>query len=282
MTERAEVVERHARIGAQPIPLTDLAEELRFADAVDPQIPLEIRIQFDDLARIPGLLDHEADHERFQLRRRSRHPGGLRRLDSRRNGPGPVPHPVGLAAAGRQQRAQFVERARGDDRVAVPRQRLEQMLERFEHLPPGGAGTAQRQDRRMLGEEGDDDLLQTTDRLHEGCVPGDRQTQPRRRGPRGRLDGHLPIAMGTLTVRGPVARPVARPVAIAAGVAGGRERRGVGDIGRVPVVASVGSVPGGAVAAIAALTAAMPDATAVNARRRIGTARTVGRRRGGR
>ena len=67
MAEGAEVVERDTRIGREPVTLPDLTEQLRLADAVDAQIPLEIGIEFDDLLRIPRLLDDEIDKEAFQL-----------------------------------------------------------------------------------------------------------------------------------------------------------------------------------------------------------------------
>ena len=90
--ERRERVERHVVVRRQPVLQADLAHELRLADAVDPQIRLQVRIELHDLTRIPRLLHHEVDQERLQLharrttahvpRRRDR--GHLHRPTSRR------------------------------------------------------------------------------------------------------------------------------------------------------------------------------------------------------
>ena len=119
MAQRPEVVERHARVGTHAVALADLAEELCLADAVDPQVTLQVGIQFHDLPRIPRLLDHEPDHERFQLRRRAT--SGLGRGGRGRRGRRNAVHPVGFAAAGRQQAAKFIERGGGEDGITLPR-----------------------------------------------------------------------------------------------------------------------------------------------------------------
>ena len=72
MTQRGKLVERHAVVGGQPILLADLAKELRLADAIDPEVRLQIRIQLHDLTRIACLLHHEVDQERFQFRDQAR------------------------------------------------------------------------------------------------------------------------------------------------------------------------------------------------------------------
>ena len=63
-----EIIERHRSIGFESIFLTDFAHHLRFADAVDPQIGLQVHIQLDDLFRVTGLLDNKVDQERFDIR----------------------------------------------------------------------------------------------------------------------------------------------------------------------------------------------------------------------
>ena len=67
MAEGAEVIQRHAGVSRQPVALADLAEQLRLADAVDPQITLKIGIELHDLLRIARLIDHEVDEESLQL-----------------------------------------------------------------------------------------------------------------------------------------------------------------------------------------------------------------------
>ena len=93
VSQRGKLVERHAVIRRQPVFLTDLTEELRLADAVDPKVRLQIRIQFHDLPRISRLLHHEVNQERFQFRRQTV-AGHGRRLFFRR----PAQQPSGLAA----------------------------------------------------------------------------------------------------------------------------------------------------------------------------------------
>ena len=67
--ERGEVVERHAVLGLEPVSLAHFTEQLRLADAVDPQVGLEVGIELDDLRRIARLLDHELDQKLLDLRR---------------------------------------------------------------------------------------------------------------------------------------------------------------------------------------------------------------------
>ena len=69
MPQGGEVVERHRSIGFETIFLAHFAHHLRFADAVDSKICLQIHIQLDNLFRITGLLHHKVDQERFYLRR---------------------------------------------------------------------------------------------------------------------------------------------------------------------------------------------------------------------
>ena len=63
----AEVIERHARVGREPMLLANLTKELRLADAIDPQIRFQIGVELHDLPRIPRLLHHEIDQEGFDL-----------------------------------------------------------------------------------------------------------------------------------------------------------------------------------------------------------------------
>ena len=67
VTQRGKLVERHAVVCCQAVFLPDLPEELRLADAVDPKVRLQIRVQFHDLPRISRLLHHEVDQEVFDL-----------------------------------------------------------------------------------------------------------------------------------------------------------------------------------------------------------------------
>ena len=91
MAEGAEVVERDTRIGREPVTLPDLAEQLCLADAVDAQIPLEIGIEFDDLLRIPRLLDDKIDKEALQLAPDRRRRRGSNRRNGRNRRGGEVP-----------------------------------------------------------------------------------------------------------------------------------------------------------------------------------------------
>ena len=68
MAQGAEVIERHARVGRQPVALADLAKKLRLADAVDPQIALQVGIELHDLRGVARLLDNEVDEESLQVR----------------------------------------------------------------------------------------------------------------------------------------------------------------------------------------------------------------------
>ena len=65
MPQRAEVIQRYGVVYRQAILLPDLAKELSLADAVDPQICLQIGVHFYDLARITRLLDDKVDQKRF-------------------------------------------------------------------------------------------------------------------------------------------------------------------------------------------------------------------------
>ena len=93
MTERREIVEGQVLDRLHVKLLGQLAEELRLLDTVDTQVSFQIGIEFDDLWRITGLLDHEADQELFQigrvgrtrfLRFRYRSSDGLRGYDGLR------------------------------------------------------------------------------------------------------------------------------------------------------------------------------------------------------
>ena len=68
MTQGGEIIERHRSIGFESIFLTHFAHHLRFADAIDPQIGLQVHIQLDDLFRVTGLLDNKVDQESFDIR----------------------------------------------------------------------------------------------------------------------------------------------------------------------------------------------------------------------
>jgi hypothetical protein len=67
--QRGELIERDAVVSLERILLSDLAEELCLANAVDAEIGLEIRIEFHDLARIARLLDDKIDEKGFQFLR---------------------------------------------------------------------------------------------------------------------------------------------------------------------------------------------------------------------
>ncbi len=69
MTQRGEVIQRHVFIGLHVEVLGQLAEELGLLDAVDAQVGFQIGVELDHFGRIAGLLDHEVDHELFQLGR---------------------------------------------------------------------------------------------------------------------------------------------------------------------------------------------------------------------
>ena len=70
MPQRAEVIQRYRVVCRQAVLLPDLAKELGLADAVDPQIGLQIGVHFHDLARITRLLDDKVNEERFDVKRR--------------------------------------------------------------------------------------------------------------------------------------------------------------------------------------------------------------------
>ena len=67
VSQCAEVIERHTRVGREPMLLANLAKELRLADAIDSQIRFQIGVELHDLPRIPRLLHHEIDQEGFDL-----------------------------------------------------------------------------------------------------------------------------------------------------------------------------------------------------------------------
>ena len=67
MPQRAEVIQRYRVVCRQAVLLPDLTKELGLADAVDPQIGLQISVHFHDLARITRLLDDKVNEKRFQF-----------------------------------------------------------------------------------------------------------------------------------------------------------------------------------------------------------------------
>ena len=67
MPQRAEVIQRYRVVCRQAVLLPDLTKELGLADAVDPQIGLQIGVHFHDLARITRLLDHKVNEKRLQF-----------------------------------------------------------------------------------------------------------------------------------------------------------------------------------------------------------------------
>ena len=67
VAERAEVVERQAGVCRQAVLLSDLAEQLRLANAVDSQVRFQIQIQVEHVRRISSLLGD--DFQDFRLHR---------------------------------------------------------------------------------------------------------------------------------------------------------------------------------------------------------------------
>ena len=69
MPQGRKVIKRQAVVGCQRILLANLTKQLRFANAVDPEVSLKVGVEFHNLPWIAGLLHHEVDQKGLQFSR---------------------------------------------------------------------------------------------------------------------------------------------------------------------------------------------------------------------